>query len=409
MDLTNEIFTVKLFLIWERKMNKSIIISVITALTSSAAFSGGWEASKLSTSYLYEDGNYGEFSILPLEYDVGANIQHPLASKSKISKDQNRVSFAFKMGLGDFNIGVSNYQSGFIQLQGQTASLDGCNPSVTATLPLCSVAPSGDVTWKSTAFIAQYSLDENYSVFGGMNRYSLEDGTVTTLAGHYEVEATDETVGLLGGAYERPDIALRVEAIYQQNKKVDVPTKSSLSPLIPTTPVANASYTIPQTITLNFQSGIAEDTLLYGSIHQASWGDAQIVIPGNPNGINPFTGAADAAVSAVGSSFDDKTHYSIGVGRKLTDNLAVSLSYGTEDGGGAISSDPFTLRNGFETYSIAGRYSMENMTLSAGYTYTKAGDVKIVHEIAPGVPSGLTLDYKDNNVSGFGIKIGFTF
>ena len=49
------------------------------------------------------------------------------------------------------------------------------------------------------------------------------------------------------------------------------------------------------------------------------------------------------------------------------------------------------------------------MTLSAGYTYTKAGDVKIVHEIAPGVPSGLTLDYKDNNVSGFGIKIGFTF
>ena len=52
---------------------------------------------------------------------------------------------------------------------------------------------------------------------------------------------------------------------------------------------------------------------------------------------------------------------------------------------------------------------MENMTLSAGYTYTKAGDVKIVHEIAPGVPSGLTLDYKDNNVSGFGIKIGFLF
>ena len=70
-------------------MNKSIIISVITALTSSAAFSGGWEASKLSTSYLYEDGNYGG-GILPLEYDVGANVQHPLArarsQKIKIGK-----------------------------------------------------------------------------------------------------------------------------------------------------------------------------------------------------------------------------------------------------------------------------------------------------------------------------------
>ena len=94
-------------------------------------------------------------------------------------------------------------------------------------------------------------------------------------AGHYEVEATDETVGLLGGAYERPDIALRVEAIYQQNKKVDVPTKSSLSPLIPTTPVANANYTIPQTITLNFQwhSRGHTFTVLYTKP------DAQIVIP----------------------------------------------------------------------------------------------------------------------------------
>ena len=50
-----------------------------------------------------------------------------------------------------------------------------------------------------------------------------------------------------------------------------------------------------------------------------------------------------------------------------------------------------------------------DMTFSAGYTYTKAGDVKIVHEAAPGVPSGLTLDYKGNSVSGFGVKLGYTF
>ena len=41
---------------------------------------------------------------------------------------------------------------------------------------------------KSTSLVAQYSIDENYSFFGGVNRYALEDGTVTTLAGHYEVE-----------------------------------------------------------------------------------------------------------------------------------------------------------------------------------------------------------------------------
>ena len=162
--------------------------------------------------------------------------------------------------------------------------------------------------------------------------------------------------------------------------------------------------------TLNFQSGIAEDTLIYGAIHQGKWGTAQIVVPENPNGINPATGAADSTVSAIGSSFDDKIHYTIGVGRKISDDLALSVSYATEDGGGSETSDPFTFRNGYETYSISARYTAsENLTVSAGYTYTVAGDVKIIHEAAPGVPSGLTLDYTDNSVSGFGFKIGYTF
>ena len=108
--------------------------------------------------------------------------------------------------------------------------------------------------------------------------------------------------------------------------------------------------------------------------------------------------------------FDDKIHYSIGVGRKVSDELALSISYAREDGGGAVTSDPFTFRNGYDTYSVSARYTAsENVTISAGYTYTTAGDVKIVHEAAPGVPSGLTLDYSDNSVSGFGFKIGYKF
>ena len=69
-------------------MKNLISISATLALLTTPVFSGGWEASKLSTSYLYQDGNYSEFSILPLEFDVGAQIQHPLAPKSKISNDQ---------------------------------------------------------------------------------------------------------------------------------------------------------------------------------------------------------------------------------------------------------------------------------------------------------------------------------
>ena len=97
---------------------------------------------------------------------------------------------------------------------------------------------------------------------------------------------------MVGGAYERPDIALRVEAIYQPNKRVDVPTSSSLSALIPTTPVTNAYYTIPETLTINLQSGIAYYFIVRYYPLGKLGGDAQIDIPANPNGINPFTGTA---------------------------------------------------------------------------------------------------------------------
>jgi long-subunit fatty acid transport protein len=393
-------------------MKKVICLGILSTFVSTSAFSGGWEASKLSTSHLYEDGNYVEFSVLPLSYDVGSTIQFPGAPKHKVLSDQTRAAMAFKMDLGSFDIGVSKYMSGALLFEGQTnGNLTGCNPADASTLPLCSVSPSANVKIGSTTFLARYAIDENYSVFGGLNRYTLNDGdSVTTLSGYYEIDAADKTLPTLGAAYERSEIALKVELVYQPDGVVQVPMGSSLSSLIPTTPVSGASIAFPETTTLNFQSGIAEGTLLYGAIHQGKWSTAQIIVPANPNGINPATGAADAAVSPIGSSFDDKVHYSIGVGRKVSDELALSISYAREDGGGALTSDPFTFRNGYDTYSVSARYTAsESLTISAGYTYTTAGDVKVVHEAAPGVPSGLTLDYTDNSVSGFGFKIGYSF
>ena len=78
---------------------------------------------------------------------------------------------------------------------------------------------------------------------------------------------------------------------------------------------------IPQTMTLNFQSGIAKDTLLFGSIHKADWDTAQITIPDIANGINPSTLATNQAVKGVSSSFSTKTAYSLGVGRKINENF----------------------------------------------------------------------------------------
>lgn len=390
-------------------MKNILTASILATVVSTPLFSGGWETGRLDNAFMYEEGAFGQFGVLSVNYDVGANIQHPLAPKHKMAKNQSRTAFAVKMGLGDFDLGLTRYHSGAIQLDGQGGNLDGCDPT-TAAIALCSVVPSADVTIYSTALLARYSVNENISVFGGLNQFALSDSDVTTIAGYYKVDAKSENVTVLGAAYEIPDIALRVEAVFQEETNTSLSASSSLSPLLPTTPISGASYTIPETLTLNFQSGIAEDTLLFGSIHQQSWDTAQIVIPENLNGINPVTFAADTPVSAVGSSFSDKTSYSIGVGRKISDKLSLSISYSQEDGGGPTTDDPFTLSDGSQGITFGARYSLnDNMTVSAGYNYTTAGDVNVVHEVAPGVPSGLTANYTDNSTSALGVRLAFNF
>lgn len=390
-------------------MKNILTASILATVVSTPLFSGGWETGRLDNAFMYEEGGFGQFGVLSVNYDVGANIQHPLAPKHKMAKNQSRTAFAVKMGLGDFDLGLTRYHSGAIQLDGQGGNLDGCDPT-TAAIALCSVVPSADVTIYSTALLARYSVNDNISVFGGLNQFVLSDSDVTTIAGYYKVDAKSENVTVLGAAYEIPDIALRVEAVFQEETNTSLSASSSLSPLLPTTPISGASYTIPETLTLNFQSGIAEDTLLFGSIHQQSWDTAQIVIPANLNGINPVTFAADTPVSAVGSSFSDKTSYSIGVGRKISDKLSLSISYSQEDGGGPTTDDPFTLSDGSQGVTFGARYSLNaNMTVSAGYNYTTAGDVNVVHEVAPGVPSGLTANYTDNSTSALGVRLAVSF
>ena len=89
----------------------------------------------------------------------------------------------------------------------------------------------------------------------------------------------DEMAPVVGAAYENKEIALRVELMVQAETDMALSAKSSLSPVDPNAPssISGAKLVIPQTMTLSFK-GIAEDTLVFGSIHKADWKTAQINI-----------------------------------------------------------------------------------------------------------------------------------
>ena len=380
---------------------------ILGLLAATPAFSGGWEASRLDTSMMYNDEGYAEVGTSSITYDINATTQ--ASKKHKMAKNQSRTALGVKTQIGNFDIGLSNYMSGAIQLDGQaTAAQPDCSAAKKQANNFtdCSVVPSADVEAKSTALIARYRINDNMSVLGGLNRYSLSNSTVTTLGAHYVVSG-DEIAPVAGAAYENKEIALRVELLFQAETDMALTAGSSVASAVPTVSVPNSKMVIPQTMTLNFQSGIAEDTLLFGSIHRAEWDTAQITIPEILNGVNPVTSAKDTKVSKVGSNFSTRTAYSLGLGRKINENFSALGSYSTEGGGGATSADPFTLTDGSQTLGLGVRYTKDNMTITGGYSYTKVGDVKVTYPMTP-LPS-LTATYADNKVTGLGLKIGFSF
>ena len=141
-------------------------------------------------------------------------------------------------------------------------------------------------------------------------------------------------------------------------------------------------------MSLNFQTGIAEDTLLFGNIRRSNWKDNQVKVPFLVVGLQQI------------SSFSDGDSYSLGLGRKISDDLSVSIS-GFYDGssGGAISELAPT--GATRTLSLGGKYAIsDNADLSFGGSYSQRGDA-------------LTANYKasltDSKVISLGAKVGFRF
>ena len=71
---------------------------------------------------------------------------------------------------------------------------------------------------------------------------------------------------MAGVSYERPDIALKV--LLTQSPGIDI--------VVPTTVVGSGTISQPSFTTLEFETGIANNTLLFGSMHQGEHVSAQV-------------------------------------------------------------------------------------------------------------------------------------
>ena len=284
-------------------MKKLTTLLCTTTLLPVMAISGGMERTALPTAFMFEDGGYGEITFSNRNYDVTDNMFAPTNS---MYGDVSGVSFSGKFDVNEaISVGISQYNQAGIDLnyQGAGSLIPGFN----------AVGPMVDLQISALALMGMYTRD-NFSFIGGMKRSTVADATadIFKLSGATSaatVTGDSETGYIAGVAYEREDIALRVEYILEQDVDFELATTGGLLGAA----TANTTGSIPDYQTINFQSGVAEDTLVFGSIRKADWSNHQIAVA-------PQTQAAPT------STFSDSTTFSIGVGRRISDELSVSLS-----------------------------------------------------------------------------------
>ena len=357
------------------KSMKRFMLATTAMVAASGAYAGGVERSTQSVAILFEEGRYVELSFGRFAPDVSGTVGGGAVSSDDMAGDYNSWSLGYKMDLGDRMalamildqpIGANvNYAAGSgYPLAGSTATLS--SSAITALL--------------------RYKFENNVSVYGGL-RYETVHGEValSPAVGSYSLNTNhDSELGyLIGLAWEKPEIAARVALTY--NSAITHSMKSVEFGAIPGT----FDTEIPQSLNLEFQTGIAKDTLLFGSIRWVDW-TAFVIDP--PTYPAPLGNLVDFA--------SDRVTYNLGIGRRFNENWsgAVTIGYEKADGETTGNLGP---SDGMKSIGLAGTYTMDNMKISGGVRYVDIGDATTNPPIS-GAFSG-------NSGVGVGIKIGYTF
>lgn len=253
--------------------------------------------------------------------------------------------------------------------------------------------------------LARYKLNDAFSVHGGLRYQEIESevnlrglayGGLNGYRGEFDA---DGAVGyVIGAAYERPEIALRVALTYNSEISHDLATRETIGG----TPVAPPSVTevvAPESLNLEMQTGIAADTLLFGSVRYARYSDTRVAAAFFDAAVDPGTPGSSI------TDIEDSTDVEIGIGRRFNEKFSGSLAFGWQSKGDDSVVSPLAPTNGAVYVSLGGAYKLSDaITLSGGIRYTEFGNAQ--PETGPDI---VHANFNDNSAVSAGFKVSYSF
>ena len=411
---------------------------ILATVPMTGAFAAALDRSGQSMAAFLQPGNYFEAGISVLDPNVSGKVQNnwtPAGAAASLAPAYRGTSVgemagdyyfptaALKLQLTDhFSFGLLYDQPFGAEATYSTDTY--LNPIAGGVFHNGQEGTSVEVTTQNLSMILGFQPTENWNIYGG-GVYQTVKGDVqlrglaygsTAAFGDYNANiGEDSAVGWLAGlAYQIPEIALKASVTYRSEieHKIQITESlgtsglvATLNPLVGYKP-GETDITTPQSVNLDFQTGIMADTVAFANVRWVDWsnfsirpndfGHASKFIPGKPNGFD------------LVAYTDDQISATVGVGRKLSEQWAGNVSVGWDSGAG----NPISTLGPTEGYWNVGlgmQFSPTPATfIAGGVKYFWLGDAKA--QVASDFGSNsYVADFEDNHAIAYGLKMGYRF
>ncbi|MDP5216317.1 transporter [Ruegeria sp. 2205SS24-7] len=365
-------------------MKKPLIALAAAALSPTLASAGGLDRSGQGINIIFEEG---DALLAALAFtsprisgsqagtnsgNVGKNFFSPELAYKKALNDKWDVALIYDKPFGaDIAYSPSYILSNFPPVPGGPV-----DPNTRL---------SADADTDALTGLARYKFNNGFSGIGGVRLVRSTTKVTVPAVGNYEVEsdAQYDFGYVVGVAWEKPEIAARVALTYNSKVTIDFDQTETIG-VAGITVNSQSQVELPQSVNLDFQTGVAQDTLVFGTIRWVDWPQLEYDPPNYP-----FT-------EPLVSYEDSIWTFSLGLGRSFTDEFAGAITVGYEPSNDVPQSN-LSPTDGFWNIGIGGTYTLENAKISGGIRYTDIGD-------ATTTTGG---EFKDNHAWSVGFQVTY--
>ena len=409
---------------------------ILATVPMTGAFAAALDRSGQSIAAFLQPGNYVEAGISVLDPNVSGKINSTapasnptLAALANTSLDDMAGDYYFPQAALKLQL-TDNFSFGLIY--DQPFGADAEYSTGDATLPVAGTPGAFQLMGETTevevktqniTMLLGYQPIENFNIYGGAVYQSVEGNVqlrgiaygVNQALGLYNADMKDDSaVGWIAGlAYQIPEIALKASVTYRSEIDHESSTHEYGNSLLlggGFNAQTTTKITTPQSVNLDFQTGIMADTVAFANVRWVDWSSFSIrpTTFGQAANTLGLLGRGPAGGFDLVAYTDDQISATVGVGRKFDEKWAGNVSVGWDSGAG----NPVSTLGPTEGYWNVGlglQFSpAPNYFIAGGVKYFMLGDAKAQPASMFGTNESVA-SFEDNDAWGYGLKMGYRF